>query len=203
MHYEIHANKMFQNKIAYSLDSSYDINQINPEGIIKLKVPVSLADTFIQSMLSMDAGIDHLLIDEEDITASVNEIKESLESTPVKSAVPIKLKQQIHDEQKVMEKIREKSDLSTLTYRTQYLWFDIYLHGTSYIEKEPVVSEHQLHEPFYVNGLQALEAGWYRFSWMLIAVLHIWPFMIICLLGFLFFKKKKWALDFFKQNEKA
>lgn len=193
-HFEINSNKSFLKDIAYNLDSSYSMYSMNPEGIMKVKIPKQYADTFISKMLSMNAEIDQLLIDEQDVTEDITEKKELIQSVSNRAEASNKLKNQIYSDEKTEETISRKKDLSKLNYRTSYLWFDIYLKGNTYLLKNKIASSKDLHEPAYVSMFNALESGWYFFSLFLTALLYLWPFIVFGIILFVGYKKKWFQL---------
>ena len=193
-HFEINSNKSFLKDIAYNLDSSYSMYTMNPEGIMKVKIPKQYADTFINKMLLMNAEIDQLLINEQDITEDITEKKELIQSVSNRAEASNKLKNQIYSDEKTEETISRKKDLSKLNYRTSYLWFDIYLKGNTYLSKTKIASSKDLHEPTFVSMFNALESGWYFFSLFLTALLYLWPFIVFGIILFVGYKKKWFQL---------
>ena len=189
-HYEMNSNKYEIKEVAYSLDSSYIINQIKPNGYMRVRVPVMHADTFIAQMLSMNASIDKILFDEEDVTEDLKETKAHIESSAVKFPNKAKLDEQVYLDEKQQANIHLQSNYARIKYRTSFLWFDIHLTSIASIEKQIVASTKDIREPFYVNGVKALRNGWYIFSIFIVALLHAWPFILLALLMYMAYKRK-------------
>ena len=189
LHYEVNSNREYQQEIACSLDSSMIISHINPQGFMKVKVPIEQSDSFIHTMLSMNASIDKLLVDEDDVTEDLTEKSAFAKTKPSLDTNPTNLKEAAYADHQNEVAITRKTDYSKLHYRTQFLWFDIYLQGHSYIEKSKTATIHDLHEPFYVKAYQAIKTGGYAFSILLIALLHIWPFILLIIAAALVFKR--------------
>jgi hypothetical protein len=194
IHYEINTNKFFKKELEYSLDSSYVINECKPEGLLKVKIPISQCDTFIQTMLSMNTDIDKLLIDEEDVTEDLIEKKELISTGAIKGIEENSLKKEKYYDDKNETTIRRKAEYSKLNYRAKYLWFDIYLQGNSYLEKNKIASSKIMYTPFYVKALKAINEGWQGFSLLLTLLLRIWPFILIVIIILLIYKRKWWRL---------
>ncbi len=190
MHYEMNSNKHFQKEVEYNLDSSYVINEINPEGVMKIKIPSPQADTFIQAMLSMHVDIDKLMFDENDVTEDLHEKKELVQTNASVKRNAAQLKQQVYADEQPELTIQRKAQCAKLKYQTNFLWFDIYLNGHSYIEKNKTVSAKNIHIPFYVSVCNALESGWYAFSLFLVALMNIWPFILVAALLIIAYKRK-------------
>lgn len=191
-HYEINSNVSSQQEVACSIDSSNMVRQLNPEGYLKVKIPVESSDSFVHAMLKMNAEIDKLLLDEEDITESLKEKKELVNSYVSGTSKTSGLKGQMYDDDKQEEMISRKSEYARLNYKSSFLWFDIHLKGNSYTETHRIASAKNIHEPFYVKAYQAFNSGWYVFSMFLIVLLNLWPFLIAGLLILISIKKKWW-----------
>jgi hypothetical protein len=183
-HYEINNNRLLENEFQQSLDSSYQIYKIEPVGFMKVKVPVSQTDEFVNYVLSKNGVIEHFSLNEEDITEDLQEKKELIE---VESKTASNKNNKNHQE----EKIIHKTDFKKLDYKTNFIWFDISLNGESFIDKKIIASSKNYRTPFYVSTLKALDSGWYLFSQLLVSLLHLWPFLLLGLLVFIIIKKRK------------
>ncbi len=201
MHYEVNANRRYQQELAVSLDSTMVIHEISPEGFMKVKVPVAQSDTFIHTMLSMKADIDKLLVDEEDVTEDLQQKKEFAQPFPIlPKTKPTRLKEVMYADQKNAAQIMLKADYAKLNYRTRYLWFDIYLQGDSFLEKKSIATVKEMHEPFYVDACHAISGGWHTFSGFLVSVLHLWPFILILGLIVIVYRRRRIPSAFVKQS---
>lgn len=189
-HYDINSNQTFQQEVACSTDSSTVIRQLSPVGHMKVKVPAEYSDTFVHALLSLDADIDKLLMDEEDVTEDLLEKKELVNSYASNASKTTALKGQMYDDEKHEQMISRKSDYAKLHYKSNYLWFDIHLKGKPSIESHRIVSAKNIHEPFYVNAYKAFNSGWYVFSMFLVVLLNLWPFIILAVLLLVAIKKK-------------
>ena len=189
-HYEMNSNRVCQKEVECSLDSSYVIQEIDPEAYMKIKVPVLMADSFTNCLLSMDAQIDRLLVDEEDVTEEMNEKKSLIQVGSLGNNQAVELKEKMYADDKLISQIKEKTSLAKLNYKTRYLWFDVYLHGNTIVEKSKIASIKTLHEPFYVNGIKAIQSGWYGASILIVTLLNVWPLLILIGLVFILYKKR-------------
>ena len=185
IHYEITSNRAYKQEVAYSLDSAFVVDEIHPEGLIKIRIPTTASDTFIQAMLSMESGVDKLLFDEEDITEDLNERRELAMTVPIKNKTKRLSPTKIN-----VFAIERKTEYLKGKYRTQYVWFDIYLQGNSYLEKKKIASNHQMHPPIFINLVSALETGWYAFATFFTGLLTAWPFLLVLILLLILFKRK-------------
>ncbi|MBK7762427.1 MAG: DUF4349 domain-containing protein [Bacteroidetes bacterium] len=164
LHYEIQSNKNYIDKVEYSLDSSYEVNQINPHAQIRLRIPVEYTDTFIHQMLSMNMRLDEFLLDENDVTEDLFEKKEIAEINISGKTKPKTIIQQSYLEERLAEKIKQKADYARLQHKTKYLWFNISMQGDSYIEKHSVANTETLRTPFYIQAINSLQFGWQGFA---------------------------------------
>jgi len=186
MHYEINANRAHKQEVAYSLDSSYLVDEIHPEGLMKIRIPVGASDSFIHTMLTIESSIDKLLFDEEDITEELNERRE------LSMIIPHEKKSQDTCTTNLnIFAIQRKSEYVKGKYLTQFLWFDISLQGNSYIEKKKTAGDHQIHDSIFVNLIRAFETGWFAFAVFFTTVISAWPFLIILMI-ILIGLKRKW-----------
>lgn len=191
MHYEIQANKNYVDKVEYSLDSCYEINQINPHAFIKLRIPIGYTDSFIHQMLAMNMRLDEFLLDENDVTEDLYEKKEIADINISGKTKPKTIIQQSYLEERLAEKIKQKADYARLQHQTKYLWFNINMQGDSYIEKHSIANTKTLRTPFYIQAIYALQFGWQGFASFLLVLLNIWPFILVFVFGFIIYKKRK------------
>ncbi|MBK7764594.1 MAG: DUF4349 domain-containing protein [Bacteroidetes bacterium] len=117
LHYEIQSNKNYIDKVEYSLDSSYEVNQINPHAQIRLRIPVEYTDTFIHQMLSMNMRLDEFLLDENDVTEDLFEKKEIAEINISGKTKPKTIIQQSYLEERLAEKLNKKPTMPDFNTR--------------------------------------------------------------------------------------
>lgn len=190
-HYEIKNEPVSKNEVQHTLDSTCVIQEIIPTGFVKVKIPVRQADTFIQYVLKMNGRIENFYLDEEDITETILEKKE-LMLVDANTTLPNKnLKTTAYQTDRKELAIARKADYLKTAYKTNYLWFDIRLNGATYVQKTMIASAEASRTPFYVSAVHALSNGWYAFSVFLVAMLHIWPFLLIVII-ILLIAKRKW-----------
>ena len=190
-HYEINNNRLLENEFQQSLDSSYQIYKIEPIGFMKVKVPVSQTDEFVNYVLSKNGVIEHFSLNEEDVTEDLQEKKELIGVEAETAEIKPTIASNKHEKNKKEEKIIRKTDFKKLDYKTNFIWFDISLNGESFIDKKIVASSKNYRTPFYVSTLNALDSGWYLFSQLLVGLLHLWPFVLLGLLVLIVIKKRK------------
>ena len=190
-HYEINNNRLLENEFQQSLDSSYQIYKIEPIGFMKVKVPVSQTDEFVNYVLSKNGVIEHFSLNEEDVTEDLQEKKELIGVEAETAEIKPTIASNKHEKNNKEEKIIRKTDFKKLDYKTNFIWFDISLNGESFIDKKIVASSKNYRTPFYVSTLNALDRGWYLFSQLLVGLLHLWPFVLLGLLVLIVIKKRK------------
>lgn len=190
-HYEINNNRLLENEFQQSLDSSYQIYKIEPIGFMKVKVPVSQTDEFVNYVLSKNGVIEHFSLNEEDVTEDLQEKKELIGVEAETAEIKPTIASNKHEKNNKEEKIIRKTDFKKLDYKTNFIWFDISLNGESFIDKKIVASSKNYRTPFYVSTLNALDSGWYLFSQLLVGLLHLWPFVLLGLLVLIVIKKRK------------
>ncbi len=190
-HYEINNNRLLENEFQQSFDSSYQIYKIEPIGFMKVKVPVSQTDEFVNYVLSKNGVIEHFSLNEEDVTEDLQEKKELIGVEAETAEIKPTIASNKHEKNNKEEKIIRKTDFKKLDYKTNFIWFDISLNGESFIDKKIVASSKNYRTPFYVSTLNALDSGWYLFSQLLVGLLHLWPFVLLGLLVLIVIKKRK------------
>lgn len=190
-HYEINNNRSLEKEYQQSLDSSYQIYKVEPIGYLKVKVPVSQTDEFVQYVLSKNGVIEHFSLDEEDVTEDLQEKKELVNMDMKTSVKKQTIASNEYENNTQEEKIKRKTDFKKLAYKTNFLWFDIAMNGNTFMDKKIVASSKNYRTPFYVSALKALDNGWYLFSQLLVGLLHLWPFILLSLLILLVIRKGK------------
>lgn len=190
-HYDVKSNRQFRQETAFALDSAYHVYDVHPEAFVKIKIPVADADSFIQAVLNMDATIDQLTLDDEDITEDLLAKKELIAPVIPDSDKPKKLTEQQYRDERAETMIARKADFNKLNYRSAFLWFDIHLNGEPYVEKHPVFTSHELRSPFFLEAYTALREGAYHVESLLLVLLNIWPYLLIVTI-LIIAHKKRW-----------
>jgi hypothetical protein len=199
MHYEINSNRQHQEDIPFSMDSSYSIYQTTPEAHLRLKIPKANADSFIHSLLSLhEAKVDYLLLDEDDVTEDWHERKDLIAPIIPANKHTVALKTRQYDDERVETMIHRKSLLNKLTYKTQFLWFDVRLTAATQVDKMAVARLPETREPMPFQMAYAFQKGFYSMSWLIIGLITLWPYLIIGLVLYVAYKKgwlfKRWSL---------
>lgn len=191
-HYEIQNEKYARNEVQHTMDSSIVINEIHPQGMMKVKVPVQYGDTFVSAVLKMNGSIVNFLLDENDVTEDITEKKELMlndAGIARQKRTPGNTEEDYFDKETKESYIARKAAFSKMNYQTRYLWFDISLKGKTYTDKQIIASAETVHTPFYVRATEALNNGWYGFSLFITLLLNLWPFFIIALLALIVIKR--------------
>lgn len=165
-HLEINSNRSFQQETPYSKDSAYQYYTIQPEGKLKVKIPIAKADSFIHNMLSLHATIDKMMFNEEDINETMLQREYAEQEVSVADT---------------------KSGSTNATYlhlknKSKFLWFDVTLRGLASTTKTAVANSESVRKPVYLSALHAVESGWYSFAGFIVLLLNIWPFALAGLL---------------------
>lgn len=190
-HYEINNNRSLEKEYQQSLDSSYQIYKVEPIGYMKVKVPVSQTDDFVQFVLSKNGVIEQFSLDEQDVTEDLQEKKELVNLDVNTTTKKQTIASNDYDKYTKEEKIKRKTDFKKLAYKTNFLWFDIAMNGNTFIDKKIIASSKNYRTPFYVSALKALDNGWFIFSQLLVGFLHLWPFLLLTVLVLIVIKKGK------------
>jgi hypothetical protein len=187
-HYEMKSNREFINEHEVSLDSTRYTYRLQPIAELKVRIPASHGDTFIHAMLKNNAAIEHLLLDENDITDQLvlNETLNESNSTLTKDPDVDQLQIQ---NQLAHRKVNNQS----LQYKSAYLWFDIQLQGRAQNISHLLATTHEYHTPIGIRLFHALDGGWQILANLVSACLYIWPIWIVgVILGFI------WRKNYFK-----
>lgn len=190
-HYELDKQILSSNETEHSLDSTLQVREVSPTGQIKIRVPVQYGDSFIATVLKMDASVTRFYFDEQDITEDITEQKELMLSDAGAAKKPgahAKAKAQREDRESY---IQRKADFSRMAYRTKNLWFDVRLNGQTYTEHRLLASAQTIRSPFYVRASHALQDGWYGFSVFLSLLLQVWPFILLAALLLVLLRRRK------------
>ncbi len=191
-HYEIQNEKYVRNEVQHTMDSSIVINEIHPQGMMKVKVPVQYGDTFVSAVLKMNGSIVNFLLDENDVTEDITEKKELMlndAGISHQKHKPGNTEEDYFDKETKESYIARKAAFSKMNYQTKYLWFDISLKGKTYTDKQIIASAETVRTPFYVRATEALNNGWYGFSLFITLLLNLWPFFIFALLALIIIKR--------------
>lgn len=161
-HLEINSNRSFQQETPYSKDSAYQYYTVQPEGKLKVKIPIAKADSFIHNMLSLHATIDKMMFNEEDINETMLQQEYANQNVSVSD---------------------NKSSNTNATYlhlknKSRFLWFDVTLRGLASTTKTAVANSESIRKPIYLSALHAVESGWYSFAGFIVLLLNIWPFAL-------------------------
>lgn len=187
-HYEMKSNREFLNEQEVSLDSTRHTYRLQPIAELKVRIPAKQGDTFIHAMLKNNAAIEHLLLDENDITDQLvlNETLNASNSTLNKDPDEDQLQMQ-------NQMAQRKVDNQSLQYKSAYLWFDIQLQGRAQNISHLLATKHVHHTPIGIRLFHALQGGWQILATLVSACLYIWPIWIVgVILGFL------WRKSYFK-----
>lgn len=166
-HYEINSNKTNEERFSKTLDSTCVIEMYQPSAMLKVKVPSEKANSFISQLMRLDAQIENFQYDEEDLTTTENLIV-------AKTTV---------------EKQNKANQTSELNHQTKYLWMDINIKANQYQKTTIKANDVSISEPFYMGITKSLQSGWFYLSKLLIAVLNLWPLVILTIIGFIIYKK--------------
>lgn len=187
-HYEMKSNREFIHEQEVSLDSTRYTYRLQPIAELKVRIPARQADTFIHAMLKNNAAIEHLLLDENDITDQLvlNETLNASNSTFTKDPDVDQLQLQ-------NQLAQRKADHQSLQYKSAYLWFDIQLQGRPQNISHLLATTHRNYTSIGIRLFHALEGGWQILATLFTACLYIWPLWIVgVILGFI------WRKNYFK-----
>lgn len=175
-HYEMQSNKQAETSCAISLDSIHHSYQTHPQASMKIKVPVAKADTFVRTVLCLPVQVEQMVLDEEDVTDAI-QLNQAL-NQGITGSVSHGLKQRQYEDGKQEVHIKRNQENKSLTYRTQFLWFDVVLHGRPLTHHFYTARDANKQTPFYVRSSDALQQGWQLFSLVCNGLLTLWPFFV-------------------------
>ncbi len=193
--YEINNRSYEIDQYQKNMDSTVLIKRLIPESKLSIKVPIKHADTFINYILHGDAQIVSLKISDDDITETLWEKKKITDvySKATKAQSRKTTRPNIsYDNNNTIQAIKSKALASRLEYQTQYLWFDISLSGKPFYTSTTSLAVKNYRTPVHIAFANSMIKGWHMCSDMLIALISIWP--IILLLGIVFLILKKYRL---------
>lgn len=180
-HYEMQSNKHAETSCPIRLDSIQHSYQTLPQAILKIRVPVAKADSFIRTILCLPVQIEQLVLDEEDVTDEI-ELNQAL-NQGVAGSVAHSLKQKQYEDGKQEVQIRRKQQTKSLSYRTKFLWFEVVLHGQPRTHHFYTTRDSNRQTPFYVRSWDALLQGWHLFALVFSGLLTLWPFVFFGVIG--------------------
>jgi len=182
-HYEIDHEKQLADEVQHTLDSNILITNIHPTGMMKVKIPFAQSDRFISEVLAMDGDIDHFLLDENDVTEDIHEKKNLMLLDANGSTVNTKNKNASNTSIPSKETlIKRTTDFAKLNYQTKHLWFDIHFNGLSYQTKQMTLAPQSISTPFFIKAYKSLQDGWHGISFIVIALLKLWPLILMALI---------------------
>jgi hypothetical protein len=186
-HYEIKNKKNFQQQINTSVDTSCNIYNVSPMGVLKIKIPRANADEFITYVLQMKGELSSFLLDEEDITEDIEATKDLTNMyAGVKDKKNIKIKTSIATSE---EYIVTKKELKKQTYKSSFLWFDVNLKGNNYIYKEMIANAQTQRSPLWYSFTESVKSGAYFCVDILLGILKIWPAILLIVAVIIISKK--------------
>ena len=193
--YEINNSRYQTDSYQKNMDSSVTVEQVRPAGNLSVRVPIIHADSFINYVLKADAHISSLKISDDDITENLWE-KKQLANVYSNSSKAQKRKGSStnisYDNSNAVQAIKAKALASKMNYKTQYLWFDIAMSAKPFYKSTTTIAAKNYRTPIHIAVANAMVKGWHICSDIIIALISIWPIMI--LVGLILFFLRKYRL---------
>ncbi len=195
----LQSNEQNSREIRLSQDSLMIISAITPHADVTVRVPVANLETFMfgVSDLGYYTGSSNLHIDDRSLLYLQNALKQKARTKILSragskkdsaiSATAIKVNDEAIDQQ-----IANRSIDADVNYSLVTLSF----FQNPVVRKETtanyLISEYQL--PFSTRLADAMRAGWQHFLDFLLALAHLWMFIVVTiavLLGYRYFRQKE------------
>lgn len=190
--YEISNDNYQSDQYQKNMDSSVLIEKISPQGNLSVRVPIAHADSFINYVLQSNAQIASLKINDDDVTENLWE-KKQVARVYSKSGKAQERKGNSesisYDNNNSLNAIRAKAVAAKIDYKTKYLWFDINMMAKPFYKLTTTIAAKNYRTPMHVRLANAMTTGWYICADILVALVTIWPFILLIGLGLFFFRK--------------
>lgn len=199
--YDITNHRNETDQFQKNMDSLVTVEKILPHSNLSVRIPVAHADSFINFILKSDAQIASLKIGDDDITENLSEKKQvaavyanSKKAQRTGRAQKDAKENIAYDNNTAIDAIRAKAAAAKMQYKSQYLWFDIDMSAQPFYATKTTLAAANYRTPLYVSLVGSLSTGWYVFADIMLALLTIWPLILIGLIMFLVYRKYRLRL---------
>ena len=88
-----------------------------------------------------------------------------------------------------MNAIRAKAQAAKMDYKTKYLWFDMSLDANQYYKSTTTIAAKNYRTPIHIGFANALIKGWHICADIILALLTVWPILLLVGLVVIFVKR--------------
>jgi hypothetical protein len=190
--YTLDANKYLYTTQNVSADSVNNIYKVTETANLEMRVPIAQADTFVKKLMRMQGSIIHLSLIEDDVTADYN----------VASGIENELNNRSPKQQSnygIVEKVENSILKNELAYKSKYFWCAVGIKGE---EKTVIITSlkpQAYNTAVHLRILESLKYGGQLIVHLMVAILNLWPFI---LLGLIMFNYRKRIAHFFNISTK-
>ncbi len=185
MHHNMQANIVGKQDIELGNDSIKKLTLYNTTAEMVLKIPSESVELFMDSINNLGNFVDDSKMDVEDHTLDymVNKLKASNRKASVALRSKIKLTQHVADS--ILQLKDDMVDRKISNLRTddavKYSVLNLSLYQNNTISKEVVANDDLsgYNSPLSVRLGAAISKGWFFFSELVVAALHLWAFILI------------------------
>ncbi len=190
--YEINNETYKEDSYQKTIDSSVVVEKIVAQGKLSVRVPIAKADSFINYVLNSNATISSLQIHDDDITENLWEKKEVANVYSKSGKAQHRKgnsKNIYYDNNTSMNAIKAKALAAKMNYKTKYLWFDIQMTAAPYYKSATTISAKNYRTPLHIGFANAAVKGWHICSDIILALVTVWPILLLIGLGLFFVRK--------------
>ncbi|WP_420574782.1 DUF4349 domain-containing protein [Kordia sp.] len=185
----------------YISELRYDKNYREKQNRFTIKIPKENFDIMLDGIQKFAEETDFVNISTTDVTEKYMdaqsrlktklEVKERLEAVLRKRAKTVKDILATENELRVIQEEIEAAQgkIKYMSSRVAYSTIQVEIYETITFKEQPVSYE----KGFGAKAKEGLSAGWEFIQGIAIAILYIWPIIILLIIGFFFFKRWKKA----------
>lgn len=181
----------------YISELRYDKNYQEKQNRFAIKIPKENFDIMLDGIQKFAEETDYVNISTTDVTEKYMdaqsrlqtklEVKERLEAVLRKNAKTVKdilaTENQLRVIQEEIEAVQGK--IKYMSSRVAYSTIQVEIYETISYKEKPVSYE----KGFGAKAKEGLVAGWEFIQGIAIAILYIWPIILLLIIGFIFFKR--------------
>lgn len=191
--YQIENHSYQTDQYQKNMDSTVSVQKVTPEGNLSVRIPIAVADSFINFVLNGNAQIASLKISDDDITENLWEKKQIANVYDgSKKTIKKSNKQIAYNNNTAIDAIKAKALAAKMDYKTKYLWFDINMSAKPFYETNTTIAAKNYRTPIHIAFANAIVTGWHICEDIILALVTIWP--VLLLLGLVLFMIRRYRL---------
>ncbi|EDP97693.1 DUF4349 domain-containing protein [Kordia algicida OT-1] len=181
----------------YISELRYDKNYHEKQNRFTIKIPKENFDTMLDGIQKFAEETDFVNISTTDVTEKYMdaqsrlqtklEVKERLEAVLRKNAKTVKDILSTENELRVIQEEIEAAQgkIKYMSSRVAYSTIQVEIYETITFKEKPVTYK----KGFGAKAKEGLSAGWEFVQGIAIAILYVWPIIIVLIIGLLFFRR--------------